>query len=456
MAYYYYRRRSIFGGLLCILIGIVLLLYEFHPEIGIGTIFERYWPLLFVLWGLALLVDHFVISRSSSQRAPAVAGSEVALIVVLLLVVAAIAGLDWAHHHNSDFDFDMGDMFDHSYSWTNDLAAVSVKPNAPVSIITERGDITVSPTDDSKLHVSVDKSAKGTSEDEAKKSADNVQVKIALAGNGYQIESQTGSAQHVDAADVQTDLDIRLPAQSPVDIQTAHGDIKLADAAAPVVITSQSGDLELHDVTGDVTATMDHGDTHIDTVKGNVRLDGHGGEVDISNVNGDATIQGDFYGPIRAHNIQNTTRYTSSRSNLTIGQLSGEMEMDSGDLSVSDVNGSFTLTTDNKDVTLDNINGRIDLTDKRGDLSVHFEQPPRDDVRIADESGNINITIPAHSSFFISAVSRNGEIQNAFENPGLKSSTSGETTVLSGSFGNGGPHITLSTTYGTISIHRAQ
>lgn len=456
MAYYYYRRRSIFGGLLCILIGIVLLLYEFHPEIGIGTIFERYWPLLFVLWGLALLVDHFVISRSSSQRAPAVAGSEVALIVVLLLVVAAIAGLDWAHHHNSDFDFDMGDMFDHSYSWTNDLAAVSVKPNAPVSIITERGDITVSPTDDSKLRVSVNKSAKGTSEDEAKKSADNVQVKIALAGNGYHIESQTGNAQHVDDADVETDLDIRLPAQSPINIQTAHGDIKLAGTTAPVVITSQSGDLELHDVTGDVTATMDHGDTHIDTVKGNVRLDGHGGEVDISNVNGDATIQGDFYGPIRAHNIQNTTRYTSSRSNLTIGQLSGEMEMDSGDLSVSDVNGSFTLTTDNKDVTLDNINGRIDLTDKRGDLSVHFEQPPRDDVRIADESGNINITIPAHSSFFISAVSRNGEIQNAFENPGLKSSTSGETTVLSGSFGNGGPHITLSTTYGTISIHRAQ
>lgn len=456
MAYYYYRRRSIFGGLLCILIGAVLLLYEFHPEIGVATVFEKYWPLLLVLWGLALLVDHFVTSRSSGQRAPAVAGSEVALIVVLLLVVGAIAGLDWAHHHNSDLDFDMGDMFDHSYSWTNDLAAVSAKPNAPIAITTDHGDITINPSNDSKLHVSVNKSAKGTSEDEAKKSADDVQVKITPAGNGYQIESQTGGARHVDAADVQTDLNILVPAQSPINVQTAHGDIKLASTIGAVVVSSQSGDLELHDVTGDVTATMDHGDTHMDSVKGNVRLDGHGGEVDISNVSGDATIQGDFYGPIRAHNIQKTTRYNSSRSDLTIGPLSGEMEMDSGDLSVSDVNGSLTLTTDNKDVTLDNINGRVDLTDKRGDINVHFEQPPRDDVRIADESGNINITIPAHSSFTISAVSRNGEVQNEFENSGLKSSTANGGTILSGSFGSGGPHITLSTTYGTISIHRAQ
>jgi DUF4097 and DUF4098 domain-containing protein YvlB len=456
MAYYYYRRRSIFGGLLCILIGAVLLLYEFHPEIGIGPIFERYWPLLLVLWGLALLVDHFITARSSNRHAPAVAGSEVALIIVLLLVVAAIAGIDWARKHDSDFNFGMDDMFDHPYSYKMDLAAVAAKPNAPISIVTDHGDITISPTNDSKLHVSVDKTARATSDEEAQKSANNVQIKITPAGDGYQIQSQTRNALHMEDTDVQTDLDVHVPTESSINVRTAHGDIKLAGTTGPVAITSQSGDLDLHDVNGDVTATMDHGDTHIDTVKGNLRLDGHGGEVDISDISGDATIQGDFYGPIRAHDIQKTTRYTSSRSDLTLGPLSGEMEMDSGDLSVSDVNGSFTLTTDNKDVTLDNINGRIDLTDKRGDISLHFAQPPRDDVRIADESGNIDITIPAHSSFSISAISRNGEIENGFENSGLKSSTSGETTILNGSFGNGGPHIVLSTTYGTISIHKAE
>lgn len=457
MAYYYYHRRSIFGGLVLILIGVLLLLHEYHPEIGIGPVFERYWPLLLVLWGVALLVDYLFTPRLGGTRAPVVAGSEIALIVVLLVVVGGLAGIDWAHRHNSDFDWNWGmdDMFNHPYSWKNDLPAVSAKANAPISITTSRGDITINPTRDSQLHVTVDKTAHAASEDEARKSADNIQVKITPSGTGYDIESETGTA-HVEDSNVQTDLDIRLPAKSNITAQTSHGDIKLAGTSGPVNITSQSGDLDLHDVTGDVTATMNHGDTHMDTVKGNVRLDGHGGEVDLSNVSGDATIEGDFYGPIRARGIQKTTRYTSSRSNLTISQLSGQMEMDSGDLNVSDVNGSFTLTTENKDITLDNVNGRIDLTDKRGDISVHFAQAPHDDVRIADESGNIDITLPAHSSFTISAISRNGDIENGFEASGLKSSTSGETTILNGSYGNQGPHITLSTSYGTITIHRAQ
>ena len=452
MAYYYYRRRSIFGGLLCILIGAVLLLYEFHPEIGIGRIFERYWPLLLILWGLALLLDYAFAPRLGGAHAPAVAGSEVALIIVLLVVVAGIAGIDWVHHHNSDFDFDMGDIFEHPYDTVETVPDVPGKPNESVSISIPRGDITLHAGSDSQIHVVANKSAEGSDQAEALQKTASVHVKVTPTSDGYEIQSE-GQA---DSSDVETNLDIHLPAQSAVTAHTGHGDIKLAGTKGPVNITSQSGDLDLHEVTGDVTATMDHGDTHIDTVKGNIRLHGHGGEVDLSNVSGDATIQGDFYGPIRAHDIQKTTRYTSSRSDLTISQLSGQMEMDSGDLNVSDVSGSFTLTTENKDVTLDNVSGRIDITDKRGDISLHFAQAPRDDVQIADESGNIDITLPAHSSFTISAISRNGDIENGFENSGLKSSTSGETTILNGSYGSQGPHITLSTSYGTITIHRAQ
>lgn len=400
-------------------------------------------------------MDYFFTPRLGGTHAPAVAGSEVALIIVLLIVVAGLAGLDWVHRHNSDFNFDMDDMFNQPYSWKNDLPAVPIKANAPVLITTARGDITINPTDGSDLHVNVNKVANASSENDARKAADNVEVKITSSGGGYQVAPQGTNANSGDSS-VQTNLIVRLPAQSAVTAQTSHGDIKLAGMKAPVSISSQSGDLEMHDVTGDVTATINHGDTHIDTVKGNVRLDGHGGEVDLSNVSGDVTIQGDFYGPIRVHNIQKTTRYTSSRSNLSIGPLSGEMEMDSGDLTASDVNGSFTLTTANKDITLDNISGRIDLTDKRGDISIHFAQPPRDDVRIADESGNIDITVPAHSNFIISAISRNGDIDNGFEDAGLKSTSSGQTAILTGTYGSGGPHITLSTTYGTISIHRAQ
>lgn len=457
MAYYYHQqRRSIFGGIVLILIGVVFLLHEYRPDIGIGPIFERYWPLLLVLWGVALLLDHLLASWLGGGRASAVSGGEVALITILLLVVAGIAGLDWARKHSPDFDIDMNGMFDHSYDWKTNLPAAPANANATISIVTDRGSITVNPASDAKLHVSVDKIAQAESREDAKRHADNVQVKITPQGDGYQIEPRVERASDFESSSVQTDLVVLLPPHSTLSAQTNHGDIRVASMNAPVTINSKSGDVDLHGVTADVSATMAHGDAHIEDVKGNVRLDGRGGEVNLSDITGDATVDGEFYGPIRAHDIGQTTRFTSSVSNLTLGKLSGQMEMDSGDFSVSDVNGSVTLSTANKDLRLDNVKGRVDVTDRRGDIGLHFAQAPRDDIRIADESGNIDITIPAHSNFTISAISKNGEIDNDFEGSALKSSTSGQTTILQGTYGTGGPRITLSTTYGTISIHKAQ
>ncbi|MGH9830010.1 MAG: DUF4097 family beta strand repeat-containing protein [Blastocatellia bacterium] len=309
------------------------------------------------------------------------------------------------------------------------------------------------PGNDSQLHVSVHKTASGSGEDEARQAADKVQVKVTPTSNGYQIQPQISGDE---GADVKVDLDVELPKQATINAQTAHGDITIAQMTGPITIHSKSGDLNIHDISGDVDADLAHGDARVNNIKGNVRLTGHGGEVNLSGITGDATLDGDFYGPIRASNVSKTTHYTSSRTNLTLAHLAGQLEMDSGDLSISDVPGSVQLSTANKDVTLEGVVGRIDLTDKRGDIQVTFAHPPHDEVRIADESGSIDITLPGQSNFEISAVSRKGDIENDFESASLKSSSSGDTTVLQGAYGTRGPRITLSTTYGTISIHKSQ
>ena len=53
----------------------------------------------------------------------------------------------------------MEDIFNHPYTWKSDLPAVPAKLDAPVSIVTERGNITMNPTSDSKMHVTVHKLA---------------------------------------------------------------------------------------------------------------------------------------------------------------------------------------------------------------------------------------------------------------------------------------------------------
>ncbi|MFZ0461843.1 MAG: DUF4097 family beta strand repeat-containing protein [Candidatus Acidiferrales bacterium] len=452
MTYYYQRRRSIFGGLILIIIGVIFLLYEFHPEIPIGHLFNRYWPLLLIIWGVAHLIDHLLATRSGEPRPSAISGGEIALVIILLLVVAGITGYDWARRHNPDIDFGMGDIFEHSYDWTNDLPVVPAKADEVISIVTQRGSITVNPSSDSEIHVSVHKSANGSNENDARGLADKVRVTVTSTSDGYQIQPQVSGGE---TPDVRVDLDIRLPARSNITAETTHGDITVAQLNGPVTIHSQSGDLDIHDITGDVTAEMAHGDVHANNIKGNVRLTGGGGEVDLSGISGDATVEGDFYGPIRAQNVAKTMRYTSSLTSLTLAHLTGQLEMDSGDLTISNQPGGVQLRTSNKDVTLQDVGGRIDLSDQRGDVEVTFKQQPQDEILIADQSGNIDLTLPAQSNFEISAVSRNGEIDNDFGSSGVKSSNNGDTTVLQGVYGTHGPRITLNTTYGTISIHKA-
>ena len=452
MTHYYRQRRSIFGGLILIVIGVIFLLYEYHPEMEIGRLFTHYWPLLLILWGIARLFDHLLATRTGEARPPGISGGEIALIVLLLLVVASMAGFDWARKNNPGIDFGMGDMFEHSYDWKSSLPVVPVKPNEVILISTVRGDISVRPGTDSQLHVAVHKTASASDENEARQAADRVQVKVTPTDSGYEIQPQISGDE---GPNVRVDLDIELPNHATINAQTSHGDITVAQMTGPVTIHSKSGDLNIHDISGDIDADLAHGDARFNNIKGNVRLTGHGGEINLSGITGDATMEGDFFGPIRASNVSKTTRYTSSRTNLTVTHLSGQLEMDSGDLSISDVPGSVQLSTANKDVTLDGVVGRIDVTDKHSDVEVTLPHPPHDDVLIADESGSISITLPAQSNFEISAVSRKGDIENDFESSGLKSSNSGDTTVVQGTYGARGPRITLSTTYGTISIHKS-
>ena len=102
------QRSSIFTGLLLILLGILFLLQRFDPQLGIGHLLSRYWPVLLILWGLAKLIDHFTAQRTGEGRPPILSGPEAAL---MILVIAVLIGmslresiLDRVSSWNSDVD----------------------------------------------------------------------------------------------------------------------------------------------------------------------------------------------------------------------------------------------------------------------------------------------------------------------------------------------------------------
>ncbi len=90
------RRRSVFSGLLLILLGALFLLRNFHYGFPIWRILERWWPLLFIIWGVSKLYDRMVAQRTGEAAPATISGGEVALIILLFFVIGGAGVLDWA------------------------------------------------------------------------------------------------------------------------------------------------------------------------------------------------------------------------------------------------------------------------------------------------------------------------------------------------------------------------
>ena len=82
------QRSSIFAGVLLIFLGALFLLHRFDPELGIGHLIGRYWPVLLIVWGIAKLVDHLSAQRTGRARPPVLSGGEAALLVLLVVVLS--------------------------------------------------------------------------------------------------------------------------------------------------------------------------------------------------------------------------------------------------------------------------------------------------------------------------------------------------------------------------------
>jgi len=445
------QRRSILSGLLLIFLGVIFLLYRFEPQLDVGRLIWRFWPVLFILWGVAKLIDHLAAQRTG-ERTTVLTGGEAALLILVFFALAALGIVDHIRKHHPDLDLRMNNPFSQKYSQTDALPAKKVGANAHITIQTERGNISVHAGDGDELRVTANKSASDENESEADRRMAEVKAVIEQTSDGYRVHPAN---QEDSSGDVGVDLDIEVPKKASLTASTSRGDITLAGIAGAIEADTRNGDVEIHDAGSDVAVTVEKGNVRVTGIAGNFRLSGHGNEIDVSDVAGDATFDGEFFGPIRVRNVVKTTHYTSQRSDLTLVHMTGRMELDSGDLQVSDVAGSAKLTTHNKDVDVENVAGRLDISDSHGDIKMHYSQPPTDEIDVTDDSGEVELTMPEKSSFEISAFSRGGEIATDFEGPTLQQTNDDNVGKLNGKFGSHGPKITIVTSYGTISLHKS-
>src|SRR5437660_5556251 len=441
------RGSSLFPGLLLLFVGLLLLLHNYRG-ISIGEVIGHWWPLILIFWGGIKLYERMAASRAGDPGAAKISGSEVVLVLGLLSLLGIVVAIDYGrqnlpgriHEWGNSFDFDLN------------VAPKVVPADARIVIHNGRGNISVRPSEDSQIRVSGKKNAKAWNESDAQQFAERAGVEIAQNGDGYEIRP-TGVS--VGESRISFDLDVAVPKKASLTIRNEKGDVTVADMARPVHVTNGVGDVEVRGTGGDVSVDTRKGDVKVSDTKGNVKIAGHGGEINVSSATGGLTIDGEFFGPIRADKIAKGVRFVSQRTDLTLTQLTGHLETGSGNLEIADAPGNLTLRTNSYDISIENAGGKLKVDNRNGNIEVRFSVPPKEDVEMTNSSSPITLSLPESSSFDIVADCHSCDIDSEFSSDSLKQTSSGGDSHLEGKYGKSrGPKITLTTSYGPISLRK--
>ena len=442
------RGSSFFPGLLLLFVGLLLLLHNYRG-VSIGVVIGHWWPLILILWGGIKLYERTAASRAGDPGAAKISGAEVFLVLGLLSLLGIVVAVDYGRENLPGHIREWGNSFEFDLN----VAPKSVPADARITIRNGHGNISVRPSEDSQIRVSGKKKAKAWNESDAQQFAERASVEIAQNGDGYEIRP-TG----VSAGDsrISIDLEVAVPKKASLTIRNEKGDITVADMAKPVNVTNGVGDIEVRGTGGDVNIDARKSDIKVSDTKGNIKISDHGGEINVSSATGGLTVDGEFYGAIRADKIAKGVRFLSRRTDLTLSQLAGHMEANPGNLEIFDAPGNLSVRTQD-DITLENAGGKVKVDNRRGNVNVRFSVAPKEDIEIDNASAGITLSLPESASFEIVADCHSGDIDSEFQADSLKLTSgpkSGD-SHLEGKYGSGrGPKIILKTSYGSISIHK--
>ena len=441
------RTSGVFSGLLLILFGFLLLLHN-YGRLEISKLIRHWWPLIFIFWGATKLYERTIAQRQGRSTGWITPG-EVFLVIGLMVVVAGAIAFEEFPHKLGDVVVDFGEP----YSFPVDVDPQPVGPNARIAIRGGRGTITVRSSDEFMLRVSGQKSISTFSESDAQKRSASISIQEVKTEDGYEIHP---AGFDLGDSRISVDMDIVVPKKAVVIIHAERGDIKVSDMASDVTVSTQNGDIEINDTTGNVDATLQKGDVKVSDTKGDVKIAGHGSEVEVVDATGSLTVDGDFYGSVRADKIAKGVRIVSQRIDLTLSQLGGHFEKTSGNLEIADAPGNLTSRTKNVSVSLENVTGKIVLDNLNGSIELRYSNPPKQDVTVSNGNASITLSIPSASSFEIQADCRSCEIDSEFSGGSLNATrTDKGDSHLDGKYGSGhGPKIILKSSYDSIAIRK--
>jgi DUF4097 and DUF4098 domain-containing protein YvlB len=442
----YYRRPSVAGPIILLAVGVVALLIE-TGRISAASFwgwYAQWWPVLLIGVGAILLLEYFFDRNNPYAGRRSFGGFGFLIFVILFSAWATRAAHVWGPL--SDQFSDNGDDF-----WTmmgeehdNDVElSEAVSPTAAVQIQNPRGDVTITASSDNQAHVRAHQIVHTSSSDQAQKIFDAVKPKLIVSGSSAVLNVEGRNNARVD-------LTVELPAGVTTVVNAGRGDVAIDGLKGTADVTSSHGDVKFDNMGGNIHARMDHGDFSAHQIAGDVSIDGRAGDVTLSEIKGNVTLDGDFFGDTHIEQAGAAVHFHSSRTDLAITKLLGEMTMDSGDLSINQAAGPLRVVTRSKNIDLSQITGDAHVENNNGDITF-TAGVPLGNIQITNRTGNISVTVPENVGFSVTASNNDGDLNTDFP---ISVNGSDAHRSAQGQVGNGGPHLELTTNHGDIELRK--
>jgi DUF4097 and DUF4098 domain-containing protein YvlB len=440
------RVPSVVGPIILICVGVVALLV-LTGHIAADQFWawnSRWWPLLLIAAGLALLGEWAIDMRRETpvRRGGSFVG------IIILLAFLGFCGAGWHHMgpwfnqwdgHDNDF-FNSFGMPEHDFDAP--MVKTQIPANASIQIDNPRGDVSISASDDSTIEIQAHEVAYANSDTDAKKIFDAEQVHFSSDRNQALIKLDGNNNGRVN-------LTITVPRSGKVNINAGKGDVTAAGLGAGINVTAH-GDVHLSSIAGSVAAHFSSGkhDFSAHDVQGDLSADGDLNDLTLSEIKGKVTQSGEILGDVHMESIAGPVHLHTSVTDLELAELPGDLTLDSDDLRINEAKGQLRVVTHSKDIDLSQIYGATTVEDRDGRISV--EPAGAFAVDAKNSKGDVEVTLPADASATVDGHTRNGDIVSEFD---LKISGD-ESKTVSGRIGSGKARITLSADNGDVRIKK--
>jgi DUF4097 and DUF4098 domain-containing protein YvlB len=442
------RVPSIVGPILLIGIGVIaLLIATGHlAAVDFWTWYGHWWPALLILAGLALLGEWAIDMR---RKTPVHRGGGFVGIIILLAIIG-ISAAGWNHFwgpFRAQFG-DNGDDFFNSFGqpehdFDQQVLNTQIPANASIEIQNPRGDISITSSDSSSVEVQAHEVAYANSDSEAKKIFDAEAANVKVSGNAVVIKSDSNNSGRLN-------LTVSVPKSAKVTVDAGRGDVTAAGLGGGINVSAAHGDIHLSAITGSVQVHFANGhhDFSAHDVNGDVTADGDCNDLTLSEIKGKITQNGEILGDVHIESAGGPVHLHTSVTELQVGELPGDLTLNSDDLRVTEAKGQVRVTTHSKDIDLSEIYGDTYVEDRDGRIAIAPAGNYAIDAR--NNKGDVEVTLPPNASASVSLHTRNGDIVSDYPVP----STDDENKSATLTIGNGGAKISLTTDNGDLHLKK--